>query len=95
MMFVFICKDKPGGDAVRAANRAAHLDYLKGFKDRIAAAGPLQSDDGARMTGSLLILDLEDHKAAEDFAASDPYARAGLFASVEIHRWKQVFPAAG
>ena len=28
--------------------------------------------------------------AAEDWAANDPYAKAGLFDSVEIRAWKQV-----
>lgn len=91
MHFVFICKDRPDGGALRAANREAHLAYLKGFGDRIVSAGPLQSDDGERMTGSLLIVDLADRAAAGAFATADPYAKAGLFASVEIHRWKKVF----
>jgi hypothetical protein len=95
MHFVFICKDKPDAQALRAANRQAHLDYLRGYADRLLAAGPLQSEDGERMTGSLLILDFADRAAAEAFAAADPYAQAGLFGSVEIHRWKKVFPAAG
>jgi hypothetical protein len=95
MHFAFICKDKADGQALRAANRQAHLDYLRSFYGRIVAAGPLQSDDGQRMTGSLLILDLADRAEAEAFAAGDPYAQAGLFANVEIHRWKQVLPVAG
>jgi hypothetical protein len=45
------------------------------------------------MTGSLLIIDFADRKAAEDFAANDPYNKAGLFESVIIRRWKKVIPA--
>jgi hypothetical protein len=92
MYFVLICKDKPGSEEIRTRNRQAHLDYLARFEELILAAGPLQTDDGGGMTGSLLVLDFPDRRAAEDFAAGDPYARAGLFASVEIHRWKRVFP---
>ncbi len=94
MHFVFICKDKADDQAVRAAHRAAHLDYLRSYYSQIVVAGPLQSDDRERMIGSLLILDLADHEAAEAFAAGDPYAQAGLFASVEIHPWIQVLPVA-
>ena len=44
------------------------------------------------MIGSLLILDLADRKAAEEFAADDPYGKAGLFESVTIHPWRKVLP---
>lgn len=93
MHFVFYCTDKAGAGAVRAANREAHLAYLKAHADNVFAAGPLQTDDGAGMTGSVLILDLPDRAAAEAFAEGDPYAKAGLFDSVVIRRWKKVLPA--
>ena len=44
--------------------------------------------DGARMIGSLFILEVEDLAAARRFAAGDPYAKAGLFASTEINPWR-------
>jgi uncharacterized protein YciI len=44
------------------------------------------------MIGSLLILDLADRQTAEDFAANDPYSKAGLFESVAIHPWRKVLP---
>jgi uncharacterized protein YciI len=53
----------------------------------------LQTDDGTRMTGSLLIMDFADRKLAEAFAANDPYNKAGLFENVVIRRWKKVIPA--
>lgn len=95
MHFVFYCKDKPGHQQLRTANRQAHLDYLDGHRDRLMCAGPLLAGDGSElsgMIGSLLILDLADHKAAEEFAANDPYAKAGLFESVVIHPWRKVLP---
>ena len=54
-------------------------------------AGPLLNDAGTGMVGSLLVLDLPDRDAADAFAASDPYAKAGLFRSVEVRPWKKVF----
>ena len=94
MHFVFYCKDKPGHEQVRTANRRAHLDYLDEHRDRLMCAGPLLVDGGqeGRMIGSLLILDLADLEAAEDFAANDPYGKAGLFESVTIHPWRKVLP---
>lgn len=93
MLFMFFCNDKPGHEQLRLDTRQAHLDYLGGFKDRAVAVGPTLTDDGQHMNGSLLILDLADRQEAEDFAANDPYAKAGLFESVTIRAWKKVIPA--
>ena len=95
MHFIFYCKDKPGHEQMRIANRMAHLDYLEAHKAQLFCAGPLLSDasgDAARMVGSLLVLDLPDRPAADAFAADDPYAKAGLFESVTIHPWRKVLP---
>ena len=94
MLFVIYCIDKPGHGEVRAGTRPAHLNYLDGFKDQLVMAGPTLSEDGAGMTGSLLIMDFPDLAAAKDFAANDPYAKAGLFESVDVKPWKKVLPAA-
>ncbi len=87
MHFALICRDKPGHVQTRLDNRAAHLDYARA-SGVVFVAGPL-IEDGA-MLGSLVILDVPDRAAAEAFAANDPYAKAGLFASVEIVEWKKV-----
>lgn len=91
MLFAFYCLDKEGHAQVRADNREAHVSYLKAQGEKLLTAGPLLDDDGTGMVGSLLVLDLPDRDAAETFAASDPYAKAGLFRSVEIRPWKKVF----
>ncbi len=93
MLFAIICHDKKDHGHVRAENRPVHLDYLKAYADQAYAVGPMLSDDGESMLGSLLILDLADRAAAEDFAANDPYNLAGLFESVTVSRWKKVLPA--
>lgn len=89
MFFAVQCLDKPGHAQVRAENRAAHLDYLKRFGRRVAAAGPLLGDDGQQMVGSLLVLEFEDRAALDAFLAGDPYAKAGLFRSVEVRPWRK------
>ena len=93
MLFAIYCADKPDHAEVRAANRGAHLEYLGQHKDKAVMAGPTLTEDGAGMNGSLLIMDFDDLAAAKDFAANDPYAKAGLFANVEIKPWKKVLPA--
>ena len=94
MIFALICKDKPGGLEVRLANRPAHLDYLNGLnaKGVLKFAGPFLGDDGKPL-GSLVTVEAESRAEADALAAADPYAQAGLFASVEIHPWNWVFNA--
>lgn len=95
MLFIIDCRDKPGLEEVRLANRQTHLDYLAGFLDKLVVAGPTLSDDGTHMTGSLLILDFADRGEAEAFAGADPYRRAGLFEAVSIRRWNKALPREG
>jgi uncharacterized protein YciI len=91
MLFVIRCIDKKGHLAVRQENRPAHVEYLRSFGPQLFAAGPLLDGD-EQMCGSVVILDLPDRKAAENFASGDPYARASLFEQVTIDRWNKVLP---
>jgi uncharacterized protein len=93
MLFVIHYVDKPNHAEVRAANRQAHLDHIGAKKDQVLVAGPTTSDDGAQMTGSVIIMDFTDRAEAEDFTANDPYVKAGLFERVEVKAWKKVLPA--
>ncbi|WP_343564575.1 YciI family protein [Kiloniella sp. b19] len=95
MKFAFYCVDKPGHTHVRAENREAHLEYAKGVNDRMLCGGPLLSDDGEQMVGSLLVIDFDSLEAAQEWAKNDPYAKAGLFESVRISPWKHVLPLQG
>lgn len=90
MLFTILCRDKPGSLDLRLATRAQHIAYLQTYVDRILEAGPLLDLDG-RPCGSLLIVDVDDRATAEGFAESDPYAKAGLFESVVIRRYRPVF----
>jgi hypothetical protein len=92
MHFVVRCTDKPGHQEVRLANRAAHLEFLKANLDRLLMAGPTLTDDGQAMTGSVLVLDVADRAALDALLAQDPYAKAGLFQSVEVTVYKKVLP---
>lgn len=87
MLIALIAKDKAGALQTRLDNRPAHVDYLKST-GVVSQAGPLL--DGEDMIGSLVILDVEDMAAAQNWADNDPYAKAGLFSSVELIPWKKV-----
>ena len=89
MLFALICTDKPDSTDLRSSVRPDHLDYLKGVGDRLKAGGPFLDDAGAPR-GSLVIIEAGDRAEAERIAADDPYAKAGLFQSVEIRAWNWV-----
>lgn len=92
MLFALYCVDKANHGHLRAANRADHLAHLQAHLAQIRFAGPLTTDDGSAMQGSLLLMEFPDRAAAEAFAQGDPYAKAGLFAEVRITAVKQVLP---
>jgi uncharacterized protein len=91
MLFALICTDKPGSLAVRKSNRPEHVAYLQGLGDALVFAGPFTGEDGETPNGSLVVIEAASRQAAETIAAADPYAKAGLFASVEIRPWIWVF----
>ena len=90
MLFAIICTDRPGSLDLRLATRPAHIAYLTTYADRLVHGGPTLDHDG-RPCGSLLIIDVEDRAAAEGFAVSDPYAKAGLFETTMIRGYRTVF----
>lgn len=88
MRVALICIDKPNGLEIRIANRPAHLEHLNG-SGVVELAGPFLDAQGA-MCGSLIVLSVDTMAEAEAWAAADPFAKAGLFSSVEIREWKKV-----
>ncbi len=87
MLIALIARDKPGALQTRLDNRSAHLAYIE-ETGVVSQAGPLL--DGDAMIGSLVILEVADLAAAQSWADNDPYAKAGLFQSVELIPWKKV-----
>lgn len=87
MQAVIISIDKPGHLALRKEHRDAHLAYARETGAAVMA-GPFLDAEG-EMCGSLLLLEVADLQAARDWAANDPYAKAGLFQSVDVRAWKK------
>lgn len=86
-LYAVICTDKAGHLETRLATRDAHVAYLKSTP--VVQAGPFLDGEG-KMSGSLVILEVESRAEAEAWAANDPYAHAGLFEAVRIEEWKKV-----
>ena len=88
MRVALICIDKPGHLHIRSENRPAHLEHIQS-SGIVEMAGPFLTETG-EMAGSLVILSVDTLDQARDWAANDPYAKAGLFQSVDIREWKKV-----
>lgn len=82
--------DRPGATGLRDEHYAAHRAYLAASEAlgvRILASGPLVSEDGASMIGSLLLVEAKDLLTVTRFNAGDPFRKAGLWSSVAIDRF--------
>ncbi len=86
-LFAVICRDQAGKLQTRLDTREKHLAFLKA-QPGLQMAGPLIEE--GEMRGSLLIVEAETLTQVKDWAATDPYTAADLFASVEVIEWKKV-----
>ena len=92
MIYAFFQMDRPDGGALRQRIRPEHKAYLAQMADRMAFAGPLTSDDGQTMLGSLLAIDFESREAAHAWLANEPFTKAGLYASISIQAFVNLWP---
>ncbi|MBV5292525.1 MAG: YciI family protein [Curvibacter lanceolatus] len=92
MLYVFHLIDRPGSAALRLQTRPEYKACLAQLQERIAFAGPLLQDDGQTMIGSLLVIDFPGRAAAEAWLAQEPFHRSGLYASVQIHAFSNLWP---
>ncbi len=88
MRVALICTDKPDHLQIRLDNRGAHLEHIQS-SGIVEMAGPFLCPAG-QMIGSLVVVSVDTMAQAEAWAVADPYAKAGLFASVTLKEWKKV-----
>lgn len=91
MPYLIETYDKPDHGPLRASLRDEHIAFLDANKGKLLACGAKLTDDGSGATGGVYILDVEDRAEAERFIAADPFTKAGLFARVEVVRWRKAF----
>lgn len=93
-MYAIVCFDRPDSAALRDQHRAAHQKFLNENSKRILYGGPLKNAPDAASTGALIVVDCATREEAEAFIGADPFYRAGVYESVAIRAFKQVFPPA-
>lgn len=99
MLYAVYCLDHPGSLPLRKIARPAHVQRLKVLQaeGRLVLAGPFPAIDcadpgDAGFSGSLIVAEFDSLEAAQAWADQDPYQAAGIYASVTVKPFKQVFP---
>jgi uncharacterized protein len=91
-MYAIVCFDRPDSSDLRNQHRADHQKFLEQQKDKILFGGPLKSTPEGPSTGALIVVSCATRKEAEAFIAADPFHRNGVYESVAVRAFKQVFP---
>lgn len=96
-LFSIVCTDAPNTLEQRLAARPQHLARLQALhaEGRLVLAGPNpvdHADLSQGFTGSLLVLDFADRASLDAWLADEPYAHAGVYASVVVSPFRQVLP---
>jgi len=99
VLYAIISEDNKNSLEKRTATRPAHIARLQNLQNegRLVLAGPHPSIDtenpgAAGFTGSLVVAEFDSLEAAKQWAESDPYNDAGVYAKVIIKPFKKVFP---
>ncbi|NKB48615.1 MAG: YciI family protein [Alphaproteobacteria bacterium] len=89
MLFTMFCIDKPGVTERRAEVMPAHVEYLSTEPVKLVMSGPLTSDDGENIVGSLYVFEADDRAAVDAFQANDPLVQADIWETVETRAFNK------
>ena len=99
MLYAIISEDSKDSLQQRLTTRPAHIKRLQDLQSegRLVLAGPYPAVDSenpgdAGFTGSLVVAEFDNLQAAQQWADSDPYNEAGVYAKVTVKPFKKVFP---
>lgn len=87
MLFAVHALDRNDMLPTRLANYDTHKAFLSDtsrFGVKIVMSGPLVSDDGERMIGSLFLIEAPSRAEVETFNRADPFAAADIWEKVTI-----------
>ena len=83
MQFIITAHDGENVLDKRMAVRPRHLEGMAKLGEHIVCAGGLLDDEG-KMKGSVLILDLEDRTALDNYLKNEPYVVEHVWEKIEI-----------
>ena len=91
-MYAIVCFDRPDSASLRDEHRSAHQEFLKTNSAKVVFGGPLKNTPDGVSTGALIVVNCASRKEAEAFIGADPFYRHGVYESVAVRAFKQVFP---
>ena len=89
MLYMVYGIDKPDGLPIRLAAREEHFKYLDQNANIMVLGGGTQTDDASAYTGSVLIINVPNRAAADQFASNEPLFKAGLFQKRTVTRMRR------
>jgi uncharacterized protein YciI len=89
LYIIFQEDDEAKSATIRAKVKPDHFAYLDQHKDKLVLGGATLAEDGKLRTGSVLILNVPNLAAAEEFSRNEPFRKAGLFRRVTITRMRR------
>lgn len=99
MLYAIISEDVANSLSKRFAVRPAHLHRLHVLQTlgKLVLAGPhpvIDSYDSgdAGFSGSLIVAEFDNLEQAQQWANTDPYFEAGVYAHSVVKPFKQIFP---
>lgn len=99
MLYAIISQDSPDSLNARLRVRPEHLARLEALRDagRLVLAGPHPAIDApdpgmAGFSGSLVVAEFDSLESARNWADTDPYRSAGVYADVTVKPFNKVLP---
>jgi len=93
-LFVMIGHDGPDGVERRNRHREAHVGYWadRDARGQVTLAGPIRDDANAASVGAVIVFEAADLAGARAIVEGDPFVSGGVFASLIVAAFRQVFP---
>jgi len=99
MWYVIHASDRENSIEARKRARPAHLERVRDLmgQGRLLCAGPMPAIDSADpgpagFTGSTIIAEFDSLEDAQQWAATDPYVEAGVYANVDVRPFIKALP---
>jgi hypothetical protein len=91
-MYAIVCYDRPDSASLRDKHRAAHVEFLGKHSKSIVFGGPLKNTADGPSTGAIIVVNCATREEADALIGGDPFYRNGVYESVAVRAFKQVFP---
>jgi len=89
MHFAIYCIDKPGVGAKRKDAMPKHVEYLDKAPIKNVMSGPLISDDGNAIVGSLYVVEADNREQINAFLENDPLVAADVWQFIDVRAFNK------